>query len=100
MPPLPAKLIGRDCAGGLSRIGPPWPIWRPHQARDLLLGMVRELGAGLDQHLDGTARLAAELGQVSGLNAEELDITVRAAELHDIGKMAIPEQILTKAGPP
>jgi HD-GYP domain-containing protein (c-di-GMP phosphodiesterase class II) len=30
---------------------------------------------------------------------EELDEVVRAAELHDVGKMAIPDQILHKPGP-
>jgi HD-GYP domain-containing protein (c-di-GMP phosphodiesterase class II) len=30
---------------------------------------------------------------------EELDVLVRAAELHDIGKMAVPDAILAKPGP-
>ena len=34
-----------------------------------------------------------------GLSNEELDELARAAELNDIGKMAIPDAILTKAGP-
>ena len=34
-----------------------------------------------------------------GLPAEELDEVARAAELHDIGKMAIPDAILNKPGP-
>ena len=32
------------------------------------------------------------------LDAEELDVLVRAAELHDIGKIAIPDEILHKDG--
>ena len=32
------------------------------------------------------------------LDGEELDVLVRAAELHDIGKIAIPDEILHKAG--
>jgi HD-GYP domain-containing protein (c-di-GMP phosphodiesterase class II) len=31
--------------------------------------------------------------------AEELDVLVRAAELHDIGKVGIPDEILHKPGP-
>ena len=34
-----------------------------------------------------------------GLDAEERDEIRRAAELHDVGKMAIPDAILTKPGP-
>ena len=34
-----------------------------------------------------------------GLDAEEIDAIVRAAELHDIGKIAIPDTILHKPGP-
>ena len=34
-----------------------------------------------------------------GSSAEELDALVRAAELHDIGKIAIPDRILHKPGP-
>ena len=33
------------------------------------------------------------------LSAEALDELARAAELHDIGKMAIPDEILHKTGP-
>jgi two-component system cell cycle response regulator len=34
-----------------------------------------------------------------GFDAEERDVLVRAGELHDIGKVAIPDEILHKAGP-
>jgi len=33
------------------------------------------------------------------LDGEELDEVVRAAELHDVGKMAIPDEVLRKPGP-
>ena len=33
------------------------------------------------------------------MTGEELDEVARAAELHDIGKIAIPEEILNKPGP-
>ncbi len=45
------------------------------------------------------ARLAQLVGAVLGLEGEELDVVVRAAELHDIGKMAMPDSVLRKPGP-
>jgi HD-GYP domain-containing protein (c-di-GMP phosphodiesterase class II) len=53
----------------------------------------------LERYLDGVARLAAAVGRRLGLDAEEQDVLVRAAELHDIGKVAIPDEILHKAEP-
>jgi two-component system cell cycle response regulator len=70
-----------------------------NQARDLLLGVLRESRPQLGQHLEGVAELAVRLGQRVGLDAEELDVLGRAAELHDIGKMAIPDAILSRPGP-
>ena len=45
------------------------------------------------------ARLAQLVGEDLGLDNEERDVVVRAAELHDIGKMAMPDSILRKPGP-
>ncbi len=42
-----------------------------------------------------TAGVAAQFG----LSGEALDETLRAAELHDVGKLAIPDAILNKPGP-
>jgi HD-GYP domain-containing protein (c-di-GMP phosphodiesterase class II) len=40
--------------------------------------------------------MAKAVGRRLGLEGEPLDETTRAAELHDIGKMAIPDEILNK----
>jgi len=69
------------------------------QAQDVLVRVLREREPELGPHLSGVARLAAEIGRHSGLTAEELDVVVRAAELHDVGKVAIPDRVLQKAGP-
>ena len=69
------------------------------QARDVLLRLLREREPGLGDHLRGVARLAAEIGRAAGMDAEDLDSLVRAAELHDIGKIAIPDRVLHKPGP-
>jgi diguanylate cyclase (GGDEF)-like protein len=69
------------------------------QARNVLLGLLREREPELDRHDNGVAQLALEMGKLVRLNAEELDVLVRAAEMHDIGKVAIPDEILHKPGP-
>jgi len=69
------------------------------QARDVLLRVLREREPGIDDHLRGVARLAGDIGRAAALDAEERDSLVRAAELHDIGKIAIPDRVLHKPGP-
>jgi two-component system cell cycle response regulator len=69
------------------------------QARSVLLGLLREREPNHDRHVDGVAQLASQTGHTLGLDAENLDVLVRAAEMHDIGKIAIPDEILRKAGP-
>jgi len=69
------------------------------QARELLLGVLHESEPGLGAHMEGVGELARALARRAGLGAEDVDVIGRAAELHDIGKMAIPDQILAKPGP-
>jgi two-component system cell cycle response regulator len=69
------------------------------QSRDVLLTALREESPDLHDHLAGVAELAAAVAEELGLDAEERDEVRRAAELHDVGKMAIPDAILTKPGP-
>jgi diguanylate cyclase (GGDEF)-like protein/putative nucleotidyltransferase with HDIG domain len=49
-------------------------------------------------HSQAVARLAVELGRRLGVEEEELGHIHLAALLHDIGKIAVPEHILNKAG--
>jgi HD-GYP domain-containing protein (c-di-GMP phosphodiesterase class II) len=69
------------------------------QSRDVLLRTLSEARPDLHAHLRGTAELARAVGSELGMGAEALDEVARAAELHDVGKMAIPDAILEKAGP-
>jgi two-component system cell cycle response regulator len=66
------------------------------QTRGVLLRMLHEREPELERHLDGVADLAAAFGKALALDAEEQDVLVRAAELHDIGKIAIPDETLHK----
>jgi diguanylate cyclase (GGDEF)-like protein len=70
-----------------------------HQTHDLLVRILRDRVPELAGHHAGVTRLATELGRELGLNAEGIDVLRRAAEFHDIGKIAIPDEILAKPGP-
>jgi two-component system cell cycle response regulator len=70
-----------------------------HQSRAVLLRILREREPSLHSHLVGVAELAVAVGRELGMTGEELDEVARAAELHDVGKIAIPEEILHKRGP-
>jgi two-component system, cell cycle response regulator len=69
------------------------------QTRDVLLQVLREREPDLHSHLQGVAALAVAIGRQLDLTAEQLDEVARAAELHDIGKIAVPDEILHKPGP-
>jgi diguanylate cyclase (GGDEF)-like protein/putative nucleotidyltransferase with HDIG domain len=69
------------------------------QSTDVLLRALAERHPDLDSHSPGVASLAAEVARNLGLSAQEAEQVRLAAELHDIGKVAIPETILNKPGP-
>jgi diguanylate cyclase (GGDEF)-like protein/putative nucleotidyltransferase with HDIG domain len=50
-------------------------------------------------HSQRVAELAARAARRLGLPEEEVELTRLAASLHDLGKLAIPEEILRKPGP-
>jgi diguanylate cyclase (GGDEF)-like protein len=69
------------------------------QSTDVLLKVLSERTPELDDHLTGVARLAARTAQHLGLPDHEVARIRLGAELHDVGKTAIPETILNKPGP-
>jgi two-component system cell cycle response regulator len=66
------------------------------QTRNVLLRILREREPDMNEHLRSVASLAVLLARHAGLEGEELDVVARAAELHDVGKIAIPERVLHK----
>ena len=69
------------------------------QSRDVLLRSLSERQPDLHVHLRGTADLALAVGRELGMDGEELDDVAHAAELHDVGKIAIPDAILREVRP-
>ena len=64
--------------------------------RDALIQALREKRPDLGEHLGGVARLAHDVARRLGMSSEAVDEVTKAAELHDIGKMAVPDAILEK----
>jgi len=49
-------------------------------------------------HQEAVAEIAADIALRLGMSAEEIDLVHTAAVLHDIGKIAVPAEILVKPG--
>jgi len=74
-------------------------------AESILTGTIRALVAAVDakdphtaRHSERVSRIAVRLGEALGLASDRLRVLEFAALLHDVGKIAVPEQILIKPG--
>lgn len=72
---------------------------RQHSILSSLLQTLRERGHETVQHTQRLRRLAVELGREAGLSDNQMDALSLLAVLHDIGKIAVPDEVLSKAGP-
>jgi diguanylate cyclase (GGDEF)-like protein len=64
-----------------------------------LTRMLDERHPGLGSHLEEVASLAVACAEALELAPDDIRLIEQAAELHDIGKVGIPSEILTKQGP-
>jgi two-component system, cell cycle response regulator len=69
------------------------------QTRDLALQILAAHEPVLHTHSSHVAELTEGVARRLGLAGQDLADAVRAAELHDIGKVAMPYSLLHKAGP-
>ena len=69
------------------------------QSRDVLLRTLSERRPDLQLRLRDIGELALAVGRELQMGSEGLDEVARAAELHDVGKIAVPDAILDKPGP-
>lgn len=72
---------------------------------DILFSSVYALAAAIDAkdhytfgHSENVSKYGVMLGKELGFNDEQLDIMRNAGLLHDVGKIGVPESILTKPG--
>ena len=80
-----------DKQGGRSSAGA--------QSKDVLRQALSERDPDLGQHITSVAELADAVARRIGLGRGQVDEIRIAAELHDVGKVAIPDVILDKPGP-
>ncbi|HSS58703.1 MAG TPA: HD domain-containing phosphohydrolase [Solirubrobacteraceae bacterium] len=66
------------------------------QARDVLMRTMQARQPDLREHSSEVADLAVAVARRLGMDGEEIDEIARAAELHDVGKVGIPDVILDK----
>ena len=76
------------------------------QTSDLHLATIEALARAIDakdqttqMHIRRVQLYAADLAKAAGLSEPEIQGVKTAALLHDIGKLAVPEHILSKPGP-
>jgi two-component system cell cycle response regulator len=68
------------------------------ESQDVLVRALVERNQELGQHNDDVAELVVAVSRELGLEHAEIVAVRRAAELHDVGKLAIPDAILSKPG--
>jgi diguanylate cyclase (GGDEF)-like protein len=68
----------------------------PAHGTQMLLALVQERYPELSEHGQAVTELALAVGERLGLSTEESERLRLGAQLHDIGKLAIPEAILAK----
>jgi two-component system, cell cycle response regulator len=71
----------------------------PRRTHDVLMQVLSERTPDLHYHFYGVGRLVRDVGHDLGLEGDQLDELMRAAQLHDVGKLGIPDAILNKGGP-
>jgi len=77
-----------------------------NKLREYFYGIVQSLVKSLEAkdtytrgHSDRVSDYSVKIAQVMGLSADRIESLRKAAQLHDIGKIGVKEQILNKEGP-
>jgi putative two-component system response regulator len=70
----------------------------PFAVAGVLSNAIEARDSSLQGHSQRLADLAARIGQECGVDENGLDLLRLGALLHDVGKIGVPDRILTKAG--
>jgi diguanylate cyclase (GGDEF)-like protein len=65
---------------------------------DVLLGIAEIKSPYLTGHADRVAQMSLELARRLGFHENEAEVLARSARFHDLGRIAVDETILSKAG--
>lgn len=68
-------------------------------AGSVLLAVLEARDGYTSEHSRSVVELSTAMAHLRGLSAEKVDEVAQAAQLHDIGKIGIPDAILNKPGP-
>ena len=78
-------------------------VYRGKSARGAIVNILRRLlterDLATEEHGNRLEALAVKLGQAAGLSEEQLSALSLFAQFHDVGKVGVPDAILSKPGP-
>jgi diguanylate cyclase (GGDEF)-like protein/putative nucleotidyltransferase with HDIG domain len=92
-----AKRAGKNRVVGAGEDQEAMPVKR-ESARANLLDVLRAKDGDTLAHCARVAALAVDAGRVLGLDSSHLAVLRTAGQLHDIGKLALPDAVLNKPG--
>jgi diguanylate cyclase (GGDEF)-like protein len=75
------------------------PTAGSRQSNEVLMEALAERGPGRGDHLHGLAEIVESVARRLGVGIEEIEQVRLAAELHDVGKTALPTALLEKRHP-
>jgi putative nucleotidyltransferase with HDIG domain len=97
-----SAILERARIAGGGRVGAPGRIPTPEPSRGAIGALalaLSERDRGTGEHAEQVVALAGAVARRLNLDAEEVERIAAAALLHDIGKVAVPDSILSKPGP-
>jgi HD-GYP domain-containing protein (c-di-GMP phosphodiesterase class II) len=100
------EIVERQRMAGLNDLLEREVLARTQELRDTELEMIQRLGHAVESrdeetgdHISRIGDLSYRLGLAAGMRQDEAELLQRASAMHDLGKIAIPDEILRKPGP-